>query len=83
MAVTIDEIDSFRRFAIERVRTDANVSLEDLVGAWRLLNPTPEEHAENIAAIRSAIRDMDSGDHGRPAIEIVNELRRELESAER
>lgn len=80
MAVTASEIAAFHDFALEQLRIESPNSLESLVDAWRILHPAPLENAENIAAIRAALRDMEDGDIGRPANHVVRELRLELAS---
>jgi hypothetical protein len=42
-------------------------------------HPSPEVYAQDVAAIRAAIRDMENGDRGRPAGQVVEELRGELD----
>jgi hypothetical protein len=40
---------------------------------------TPELHAQNVAAVQAAIRDMENGDTGQPAKKVIEELRDELD----
>ena len=37
--------------------------------------PTAEEFARNVELIREAIADMEAGDRGRPAVEVIEEMR--------
>jgi hypothetical protein len=37
-----------------------------------------QTHSQNVAAVRAAIRDMENGDRGRPATQLLNELRAKL-----
>ena len=37
------------------------------------------EHAENVACIAAALRDMEAGDKGRPAGEVIQEMRTALQ----
>lgn len=54
------------------------MSLHELVDIWRMSNPTADEHAANVAAVREALKDMEAGDSGEPADQVLRELREEL-----
>ena len=76
MAVTPEQIDEFRQFALEKINNgDADLSLEELVDMWRILHPTPQELDENVLAVKAAIRDMEAGETGRPFEEFAREFR--------
>ena len=75
MAATQDQLDDFHRFATDKLGNGAGDSLEQLLDQWRLLNPTPEEHADNVAAVKAALRDMQNGDRGIPLEEHIRHLR--------
>jgi len=76
---TLEQIESFRQFADEYTHKEGNdLSLAELVDLWEEQNSPPEEHAENVAAIQAAIDDMNNGDKGRDASEVIQELRDEL-----
>ena len=69
---TQEQIDSFHRFASERIRDGGSTkSVDELYDQWRYENVTREEHAENIAAIQASIDDMNNGHEGRDAAEIA------------
>jgi hypothetical protein len=78
MAITCDDLNEFHRFAEARLTSDGAENLHQLVDLWEIEHPAPGAHAENVAAVQAAIRDMENGDTGRPALEIVKELRAEL-----
>lgn len=76
---TQEQIDSFYRFAIEQLANGGpEKSVDELYDQWRYENRSPEEMAENIAAVQAAIDDMTNGDKGRDAAEVERELRDEL-----
>ncbi len=76
MAVTQDQIDSFHRFASDRIANGgADLSFQEIVSLWKLDNPSDEERAEVIAAINEGVKDIESGNH-RPADEFMDEMRR-------
>lgn len=80
MAITSDDLNSFHHFAAARLATSGAESLSELVDVWETEHPVPELRAQNVAAVRAAIRDMENGDTGRPAGEILDEMRAELAS---
>ena len=82
MALTQDDLNAFHRFAVAKLVTGGAESLFELVDDWEIQQLTPEEKAENIAAVQAALRDMQNGDYGRPADEISRELRAELADLE-
>jgi hypothetical protein len=74
-----EQIDSFYRFATDSLANlGAAKSVDELFDQWRFENRSPEEVAEDVAAIQAAIDDMQNGDTGRDASEIERELRNEL-----
>lgn len=78
MAITSDDLNAFHRFAQSHLTNDGAESLRDLVDLWETVNSAPQLHAQNVAAIQAAIRDMENGDTGRPATKILEEMRAEL-----
>ena len=76
---TQEQVDSFYRYATEQLADDGSAkSIDELYDEWRYANGSPEERAEDIAAVQAAIDDMNAGDTGRDAAEIEDELRAEL-----
>jgi len=75
MAVTEEQLDSFHRFAAEKLADDASdLSLQELLDLWRIANPTPEELQENLRAVKAAIRDRENGDRGIPFEDHIQEM---------
>ena len=80
MATTQDELESFYRFASEQLANGGTEkTIDELYDQWRLENLTPEDVAENVAAIQASIDDMNNGETGRNAREVIKELRSELD----
>lgn len=75
MSITSDDLNAFHHFAAARLASRSAESLHELVDLWEIEHPAREVHAENVAAVQAAIRDMKNGDRGRPAGEAVEELR--------
>ena len=78
-----DQIDSFYRFATEQLANGgSDKSVDELYDQWRFENLSPEELAENVAAVQASIDDMNNGHTGRDASEVERELRKELKLPE-
>lgn len=73
------DLEGFHRYLGEKLNGGpANLSPEEVLDEWRVMNPLPEEIAESVTAIRRAVADMNAGDCGRPAAEILAEIRHRL-----
>ncbi len=76
---TQDQLDSFYRFATEQIAgVGAEKSVGELYDQWRFENLSPDEIAENVAAVQASIDDMNNGDTGRDAGDVERELREEM-----
>lgn len=74
-----NDLESFNRFVRDQLKAGTpDEELADLFDRWQAEHPTPEQHAENVAAIREAIDDYRRGDRGTPAGQHSAELRRRL-----
>jgi len=59
---TQEQIDSFYRFATEQLpNSGSDKSVDELYDQWRFENLSPEELAENVAAVQASIDDMNDG----------------------
>ena len=77
---TKEQIDSFYRFATAQLENGGSEkTVDELYDQWRYENLTPEDIAENVAAIQLSIDDMNNGETGRDAGEVARELREELD----
>ena len=76
MPLTQEQIDSFHRFASEKMSNGgANMTMQEILQLWSLENPTDQERAEVNAIIRQGDEDIAAG-RGRPVDEVNEELRR-------
>ena len=76
-ADTSSELARFQQFILEKLANDASqLSPEDALDQWRSENPSFEELAESVEAVKKALADMQGGDTGRPADEVIADLRR-------
>jgi hypothetical protein len=78
MSVTTGDLNDFHRFAEAMLSERQAESLHELVDIWEVERVSPENRAADVAAVRSALRDMENGDVGRPAQIVINELRKEI-----
>jgi hypothetical protein len=78
VAITTDDLSAFHNFALARISSGAAQNLHELVDIWEIEHPAPELHAQNVAAVQAAILDMQNGDTGRPAGQVLEELRAEF-----
>jgi len=75
VSVTKDELIDFHRFALGKLASgDRELSWAELVGLWRLENPTPADQAEIRDAIREGLEDIAAGRY-LPADQAMTELR--------
>ncbi len=76
------DLSAFHSFVQEKLGSDeaGELSPEDVLAEWRELHPTPGELTDSVAAVRHALADMQAGDRGRPAEDVVADLRRRLTS---
>jgi len=70
------ELASFREFIAEHVRNGNALSPEEALDLWRTQNPSAEEFADTVQALREAIADMQAGDFGMPLDEFDRDFRR-------
>ena len=71
------ELDAFGRFIVEQIdQGRSDLSPEECLELWRAEHPSPEELNESTAVLKQAIADMEAGDRGRPAREVIDDLRR-------
>lgn len=76
MPLTQEQIDSFHRFASEKMSNGgANMTMQEVLQLWALENPTDQERSEVNAIIRQGDEDIAAG-RGRPVDEVNEELRR-------
>jgi hypothetical protein len=78
VAITKDDLESFHTFAEAKLASVGVESLHELVDIWERARAIPELRAQDVAAVQAAIRDMQNGDLGRPAGQVIEELRAEL-----
>jgi hypothetical protein len=71
-----DELRQFHAFLGEKLKNGgADLTPEDALEEWRVAHPDSVEFEDDTAAIQEALDDMAAGDRGRPADEVIAELR--------
>jgi len=73
---TQQDIDSFAAFAAHQIQNGASdLSVEEIFDLWQAQQQSTEHLSESIAAVKSALDDMEAGDTGRPFEEFAEEMR--------
>src|SRR5438128_10821392 len=77
-----EELREFHRFVSQKLDQGNGALLpEDVLDEWREIHPeycSSQESAETVTAVRQALVDMEAGDRGTPASEVLAELRDRL-----
>ncbi len=74
MSVTLDELNRFHGFAVGKLDSGEDLTLQDLLNQWELENPNPNRGHEDLLAVKAALRDLENGDRGRPFEDHLREL---------
>jgi len=83
MAITREDLQSFQRYANVRLLNGGDqLELDDLLEEWKHQTPNSELAQSDLRAVKAALFDMDNGDHGRPADEVIRELREKYKLTE-
>jgi hypothetical protein len=79
-----EELREFHQFVGHKLdQGAAKLSPEEVLDEWRDLHPDERENdnsPEVVRAVRQALADMDAGDRGTAAAEVLAELRNRLSS---
>lgn len=76
MSTSIEELDHFREFAEQKITNGhADWSLQQLVDLWKFENPSQEQLAADVQAVKEALHDLDNGEVGISHEEFMQELR--------
>jgi hypothetical protein len=64
---TQGELSCFHDFLSQKLTSGAaQLSPEEVLDLWRAEHPAADEYADNVAALKEALADMEAGDHGLP-----------------
>ena len=78
MTVTQEQLDSFHRFASEKLGNGGGeLTWQELLALWRLENPSEQERSQTNAAIRNALEEIEAG-LVQPADEAMEEIRKDF-----
>jgi hypothetical protein len=73
MASVDNDLQDFNRFARDQLAKGSSAqSIDELFDRWRIENPP----ADDLLAIQASIRDVDSGERGKPIDQHIEEIRR-------
>jgi hypothetical protein len=76
MSAPNTELEQFRQFLDEQMDNGgARLSPEEALDLFRSKHPFSEELAATRIAIQEAIAEMEAGDRGRPARDVIREAR--------
>ena len=71
---TKEQIASFSNYALHEIDNGgAAMTIDELYTRWRSSHPTDIELAESVAALEEAWAELESGQTGRPAREMLRE----------
>ena len=75
----LEQLDNFYDFASRSLRDAPEVlSMDEIYQVWRSRHPADGELEQSIAALKSAHADLEAGQTGRPAREVLQEACRDL-----
>ncbi len=81
-AVVANELERFHQFVEDKLASlSADLSPEEVLSEWRTTHPSPDDLSESVVAVKQALADMRAGDRGRPAEQVIAELRQRLEAS--
>ena len=70
------ELHAFHQFISQQLTSDgADLAPEEALVQFRSKHPLAKASPQSVAAIQEAIDDMERGDAGRPAAEVIREVR--------
>ena len=73
---TTSELAAFVHFLTARLESGDEISPEEALDLWRSAHPAANDNADDVAAIRAALADMEAGDSGIPLSDFDVEFRR-------
>ena len=83
-AVVANELERFHQFVEGKLASlSTDLSPEEVLSEWRTTHPSSDDLSESVVAVKQALADMRAGDRGRPAEQVIAELRQRLESSAR
>lgn len=76
MSTAERDLNRFNEYARRQIAAGGDeLSLDELFDQWRLENPTEEEYAKTVAAVRASLDDFERGERGALAGEHSARLR--------
>lgn len=74
---TIDQLEQFRSFVLDRIGRGGSVlSIDDLYDEWRIHNPSPSELEADSKAIAASLQDLDRGERGKPIDSFLQDFKK-------
>ena len=76
MSTVSEDLQSFSQFVELYLRNSSgSETLDDLYTEWRARNPAPADLENDIRAVQASLRDLESGENGRPFDEFAANFR--------
>ncbi len=84
-AAVANELERFHQFVEGKLASclSTDLSPEEVLSEWRTTHPLSDDLSESVVAVKQALADMRAGDRGRPAEQVIAEIRQRLESSAR
>lgn len=74
-----EQLENFYQFASAQAGScGEKVSLDEIYQVWRARNLSTEEQTESLTAVQEACADLEAGETGRPARDVVRDACHEL-----
>ncbi|HQX50764.1 MAG TPA: hypothetical protein PLR25_12700 [Planctomycetaceae bacterium] len=82
MPTSTQELQRFQEYAAARIQNNgAKLDLEDLLDEWKHQDQAREKLHEDILAVKASLRDMESGETGTPAEDVIREFKTKYDLA--
>ena len=76
MPTSTQELHSFHKYAAARIQNGgAKLELDELLDEWKHQNPDPQQLQEDALAVKASLRDIEGGETGVPADDVIADIR--------
>jgi hypothetical protein len=74
-----NDLSAFHEFVAGQISSNSDLnSPEDCLVMWRTMHPNPKEFSGCVEILKSSIQDMEAGDRGRSARQLLSESRQNV-----
>jgi hypothetical protein len=76
---SVNDLSAFSEFVAGQIRSNNEISSpEECLVMWRTMHPNPVEFSECLEILKSSLQDMNAGDKGLPAREMLYDARQKF-----